>query len=57
MRLSKSRAALLILIVMVLSLSGCSTLVKAPVAILGGAFKLVGGALSLARKLPWWMWI
>ncbi|MCK5013069.1 MAG: hypothetical protein KAS66_04570 [Candidatus Omnitrophica bacterium] len=57
MRLSKRCVVLILLICAVFSLSGCATLARAPGALLGGVFKLIGSAVSLAKKLPWWMWI
>ncbi|MCK5083495.1 MAG: hypothetical protein KAR31_11360 [Candidatus Omnitrophica bacterium] len=57
MNLSKRYAVLLILICAAFSLSGCASLGRLPGALLGGAFSLFGKALSIAKKLPWWMWI
>ncbi|MCK4882094.1 MAG: hypothetical protein KAS92_03615 [Candidatus Omnitrophica bacterium] len=57
MKLSKRYAVLFILIFAVFSMSGCASLGRMPGALLGGMFKLVGKALSIAKQLPWWMWI
>lgn len=45
-----------ILLVLVLALSGCS-LLQIPGALLGGIFKVLGGVLDIAQKVPWWLWI
>ena len=57
MRLSRNYAILFILIFAMFSLSGCATLGSGVGAILGGTFKLLGTVLSIAKKVPWWMWL
>ncbi len=48
--------ALILLILFSLFLSGCS-LLQLPGAILGGASKLLGVAVEIGKKVPWWMWL
>ncbi|MDP2653755.1 MAG: hypothetical protein Q8Q08_06960 [Candidatus Omnitrophota bacterium] len=36
--------------------SGCAIL-NLPGALLGGASKVAGGAINIAKRLPWWMWL
>ncbi|MCK5083385.1 MAG: hypothetical protein KAR31_10800 [Candidatus Omnitrophica bacterium] len=57
MNSSQRRAVFILLVLVVFSMSGCATLGRMPGALLGGMFKLVGKALSIAKQLPWWMWI
>jgi len=46
----------LVLIFIVFSLNGCA-LLQIPGALIGGAGKLLGTAIGLAQKVPWWLWV
>lgn len=56
MWLSKSCIKILVSIFMILSLSGCA-LLRIPGEIIKGTGQLLGGAMGIAKKVPWWMWI
>ncbi len=56
MYLSKSYTKLLVSVLIVLSLSGCA-LLRIPGEIIKGTGQLLGGAMGIAKKVPWWMWI
>jgi len=56
MRLLKNYVLFIILLPLVILLNGCSLLML-PGVIIGSTFKLLGVALELAKKVPWWLWI
>jgi hypothetical protein len=56
MNLLKNSKIFLILMFIISSFSGC-TLLQVPGAILGGASHLLGVAVEVAKKVPWWMWL
>ncbi len=56
MFLSKGFTKLMVSVFMVLSLSGCA-LLRIPGEIIKGTGQLLGGAMGIAKKVPWWMWI